>query len=118
MSYRRIGKMVWGAAMICAIFLIALSAAFGHDEFRCSSDSYRNAMGMDCCSAKTDCTTIPNETAYTARVGGEVEASFQSWQAAPAETKSVIVTAIHPSCDDHGWSWMCRTGCLFRVAGF
>ena len=109
--------IVFWIALVALLGLVAKSA-FGHEEFRCSSASYRNINGMDCCSAKTDCVPIKNEVAFEARIGLPVEATFPSSLFSPSEIRSVTVNAIHPSCDDHGWSWICKTGCLFRAAGF
>ena len=101
-----------------AVILIAVSTALAHDEFRCSAAPYRSATGMDCCSAQTDCVMIPQATAFEARVGSSIEAAFPAWGSYRAETRAVVVNVIHPSCDDHGWSWMCRSGCLFRAGDF
>ena len=118
---RRVARMVLGFVVMCSAIAIGIAAAWGHEEFRCTSASYRNATGMDCCSASTDCVRVPNETAYEARIGSEITATFRRvetpWAVYPAETRNVTISAVHPSCDDHGWSWVCKPGCLFRSTG-
>ena len=99
---------------VCFVGLLILlsQAAFGHDEFRCSQDSYRSATGMDCCSARSDCAPVSTATAWEARLGSQIEITRDG------VTRTAIVNAIHPSCDDHGRSWACTTGCIFRTTGF
>lgn len=112
MSYGVLGKIVWALALASAAVLVAMAVAFAHNEFRCGSVAYKNANGGDCCSANQDCYPIPNEVAWPARIGDRLELPAASaW-------RSVVVNMIHPSCDEHGQSWLCYSGCLIRTTGF
>ena len=110
MNHRVLGEIVWGIVIASAIILIAL-AALAHDEFRCGPGPYKSAGGGDCCAANRDCHPIDNDAAWSAVIGSRIDLPSQSaW-------RSMTVSVIHPSCDDHGRPWACWSGCLFRGPG-
>ena len=102
------------AFWIALVSLLALlsNAAFATSGWwRCGNGPHLNANGMDCCSI-VDCTPVSTEAAFEARIGSQVEITRDG------VTRTVIINAIHPSCDPQGHSWACTTGCLFRATGF
>ena len=105
------GKIIWGVALACAAILIAMAALATSGPWRCGNGPLVNVNGMDCCSV-ADCAPVPNEAAWSARVGSQIEVTIRGM------TRSVTIDTIFPSCDDRGQSWACTTGCLFRATGF
>ena len=104
-----LGKIITALAAAAALILIAM-AVLAHGEFRCGQQTYLTATGGDCCN-NLDCVPVPNEIAWAARVGTPIDLDLRGTR------RSVVVNIVHPSCDDHGRSWGCPSGCLFRAIG-
>ena len=86
-----------GFAAIVAAFSYPVPAA-GHDWLR----GYKTPGGAGCCN-ETDCR--PLARGMTVRLGDRVVV-FEGDR--PTE-----ITVIHPSADELGRTWICRTGCAF-----
>ena len=111
MSHRPSGKIALTAALVSGAVLISVTALATSGWWRCGNGPHMNANGMDCCSIN-DCAPVPNEAAWSARIGSQIEVKIRDM------TRVVIINTIFPSCDDRGQSWACQTGCLFRATGF
>lgn len=111
-------KLFWQAVAITVAFAVilfgivvidALGQEYHGHDFKCSG-VYTNARGLECCTANRDCFRVPSDVAWSAKIGDELPL--------PGPVKSMIVNAIHPSCDPQGHAWACTTGCLFKPSGF
>lgn len=107
-----VGKIIWAVAAACAVILAAMAALATSGNWRCGDGPHKNVTGMDCCSV-VDCAPIPNELAWTAKVGSQVDVILNG------TVRTMTVNTVFPSCDPAGKSWGCPiTGCLFRATGF
>ena len=107
-AFRKIART---AAVACGAILISFAALATSGWWRCGNGPHLNASGVDCCSI-VDCAKVSTEAAFGAKIGSPIDVVIDG------ATRTVIVNAIHPSCDDQGYSWACQTGCLFRATGF
>ena len=104
------GKIIWAVAAACAVILAAMAALATSGPWRCGPGPHVNVNGMDCCSI-IDCAPVPNEIAWPARIGSQIEVVINGL------VRTATVSAIYPSCDEQGRSWGGTTGCLFRGSG-
>lgn len=104
--------LVWFWISFVALLALLSNAAFGTSGYwRCGNGPHVNVNGMDCCDV-TDCAIVPNEIAWPAKVGSQVEVVLNGM------VRTMIVNTVFPSCDPNGKSWGCPiAGCLFRSTG-